>query len=245
MAVLRSLLFTAFMFASVLPWSLVIIVSRMFGPDRPYPLVVLWSRAMLSALRAICGLGFRVEGLESIPSRNSVVMIKHSSAFETIAQMVIFPRQAWILKRELMYAPFLGWALAVLQPIAINRAAGRKAVEQVLEQGRAQLELGRWIMIFPEGTRMPPGETRRYGLSGVLLAQATGRLLVPVAHDAGDFWPRRGLRKRPGTISVRIGPSVDPANRDPREVNLVIQSWIETEIAQMRGVPPPSLEAFR
>jgi 1-acyl-sn-glycerol-3-phosphate acyltransferase len=188
----------------------------------------------------LCHLNFRVEGQENIPVRNSVVLLKHSSAYETLAQFFLFPRQCWVVKHELLWAPFLGWAIAAVRPIAIDRSAGQQAVAQVLAKGKARLDEGHWVMIFPEGTRMPPGETRRYGLSGVLLAQKAGRLLVPVAHDAGDYWPRRGLRKRPGTVTFRIGPPVDPAGREPREVNEEIQAWVEAQVADLRGGKPGS-----
>jgi 1-acyl-sn-glycerol-3-phosphate acyltransferase len=148
--------------------------------------------------------------------------------------LLLFPRQSWVLKRELMWAPFFGWALSALHPIAIDRKGGQNAVGQVLEQGARRLRDGHWVMIFPEGTRMAPGETRRYGLSGTLLAQRTGRVLVPVAHNAGDFWPRRGWRKMPGTVRFCIGPVVDPAGREPREVNADIQAWIESKVSDLR-----------
>jgi len=127
------------------------------------------------------------------------------------------------------------WAI---RPIAIDRGGRQKAIAQVLAMGKARLEEGHWVMIFPEGTRVPAGETRRYGLSGVLLAQEAGRLLVPVAHDAGHYWPRRGWVKRPGTVTFRIGPPVDPAGRDPRQVNDEIQSWVEAQVATMRVSRP-------
>jgi 1-acyl-sn-glycerol-3-phosphate acyltransferase len=139
-----------------------------------------------------------------------------------------------VLKQELIWAPFFGWALGALHPIAIDRRGGHTAVGQVLEQGAERLRDGHWVMIFPEGTRMPPGQTRRYGISGTLLAQRNGRLLVPVAHNAGEFWPRRGWRKRPGTVRFCIGPPVDPAGRDPREVNAELQAWIEGKVAELR-----------
>jgi 1-acyl-sn-glycerol-3-phosphate acyltransferase len=110
---------------------------------------------------------------------------------------------------------------------AIDRGAGKSAVQSVLDQGKQRLDEGKWIVIFPEGTRMPPGETRRYGVSGALLAARNDRLIVPVAHDAGYFWPRRGLYKKPGTIRVVIGPPIAAAGREPREVNEEAQAWIE------------------
>jgi 1-acyl-sn-glycerol-3-phosphate acyltransferase len=234
MRIVGSFIFTMILFISVVPYSLVVIAARIFGEAASFAAARVWAAAVIWLARPLCGLSYRVEGRENIPAQNSVVLIKHSSAYETLVQFLLFPRQCWVLKRELMWAPFLGWALAALHPIAINRSAGRSAVEQVVAQGRRRLNDGLWIMVFPEGTRMPPGETRRYGISGTLLAQRAGRLLVPVAHNAGDYWPRRGLRKRPGEVCFSIGPPVDPAGRELREVNEQIQDWIETRVAELR-----------
>jgi 1-acyl-sn-glycerol-3-phosphate acyltransferase len=231
----RSVIFTVLMFLSVLPWSIVVAAGRLSGYSASYALVILWVRGVFWLMDKLCHLNFRIEGSENIPAQNSVVLLKHSSAYETLAQFFLFPRQCWVVKRELLWAPFLGWAIAAVRPIAINRGAGQQAVNQILAKGKARLEEGHWVMIFPEGTRMPPGETRRYGLSGVLLAQKAGRLLVPVAHNAGDYWPRRGLRKRPGTVTFRIGPAIDPAGREPRKVNDEIQAWVEAQVAELRS----------
>jgi 1-acyl-sn-glycerol-3-phosphate acyltransferase len=236
----RSVMFTVLMFLSVLLWSIVVVVGRLGGYPVSYALVVAWVRAVFWLMDKLCHLTFQVEGAENIPARNSVVLLKHSSAYETLVQFLLFPRQCWVVKRELLWAPFLGWAIAAVRPIAINRGAGQQAVAQVLTKGKARLEEGHWVMVFPEGTRMPPGETRRYGISGVLLAQVAGRLLVPVAHNAGDYWPRRGWRKRAGTVTFRIGPPVDPAGQDARKVNEQIQTWIEAQVAELRGSGPYS-----
>lgn len=233
---LRSLLFTTIMFVSAIPYSVATLLVRPFGYRTSYRVAVSWTRMITGVLKGVCGLDFAVEGRENLPDRNSIVLMKHSSAYETLVQQLMFPDQCWVLKRELMWAPFFGWALAALDPIAINRKARSGAVNQVVEQGRQQLARGRWVMVFPEGTRMPPGETRRYGISGTLLAQQAGCVVVPVAHNAGDFWPRRGLRKRPGTVIFRIGAPMDPAGRDPREFNDDVQCWIEAQVADLR--PP-------
>jgi 1-acyl-sn-glycerol-3-phosphate acyltransferase len=169
-----------------------------------------------------------------LPARSSIVLLKHSSAWETLAQIRIFPRQTWVLKRELMWVPVLGWVLYLLKPIAIDRRGGGVAVQQVLEQGRERLAEGFWIMIFPEGTRMPAGETRRYGMSGALLAQAEGLPVVPVTHNAGFFWPRRGWLKKPGTIRVVIGPPIQTMGVEPRAVNERAQQWIEGTLETLR-----------
>lgn len=147
---------------------------------------------------------------------------------------VVCPRQVWVLKRELMWIPFVGWTLPLIHAIAIDRKSGQSAVGQVLEQGKRRLAEGDWVMIFPEGTRMPPGQTRRYGVSGALLAAKTGCLVVPIAHDAGYFWPRRGLLKKPGTITVVIGTPIVASGRNPREVNEEAQRWIEGTIEGLR-----------
>lgn len=230
----RSLLFNTILFLSVAVWSIVVVIGRLWGYTVAYDLTVSWARWILAVCGKICGLHYTVEGMENLPRENSVVLLKHSSAYETIAQWCLFPRQTWVLKREVLWTPFLGWAVTGVRPIAINRQAGRRAVEQVVAQGRERLRDGLWVMIFPEGTRMPAGQTRKYGVSGALLAIDAGKLLVPVAHNAGDYWPRRGWLKRPGTVTFRIGKPVDPAGRDPREVNAEIQQWIETEVAAMR-----------
>ncbi len=152
--------------------------------------------------------------------------------------MVVFPRQVWVLKRELLWIPMVGIGVRQMHAIAIDRKAGHSAVSQVVEQGKDRLEEGDWIMIFPEGTRMPAGETRRYGVSGALLASQTGCLLVPVAHNAGFYWPRRGLMKKPGTVRVVIGPPIAAAGREVREINEEVQAWIE---ATVRSLDPASV----
>jgi 1-acyl-sn-glycerol-3-phosphate acyltransferase len=149
--------------------------------------------------------------------------------------MLVFPPQAWVLKHELLWIPIVGWAIRAMRPIAIDRGSGHVAVNQVVEEGRRRLASGMWILIFPEGTRMPAGRTRKYGVSGALLATQTGRLVIPVAHDAGSYWPRRGLRKKPGTIRVVIGPPIDPRGLEPRELNERIQTWIESTVARLQA----------
>ena len=181
-------------------------------------------------LKWLCRLDYRVEGVENLPAGNHIALWKHSSSWETVAMAVIIPRQVWVLKRELTWIPFVGWGIRLLHAIAIDRKSGRSAVSQVVSQGKDRLAEGDWVVIFPEGTRMPPGETRKYGASGAMLAIETGHLLVPVAHDAGNYWPRRGLLKKPGTIRVQIGPPVAPDGREARQLNEQVQDWIESKL---------------
>jgi 1-acyl-sn-glycerol-3-phosphate acyltransferase len=228
------MLFTAIMFGSVVPHSILIVLARPFGYRAAYWVMMLWTRTTLWLCKIICGLDYVLEDQHNIPDMNCVVILKHSSTYETIVQLILFPHETWVIKRELIWMPFLGWAIGGVRPIAINRSAGRAAVQQVVEKGKKRLAEGIWVMIFPEGTRMKSGSTRPYGVSGTLLAQESGRLLLPVAHNAGDFWPRRGLRKRPGTVRFCFGPPVDPSGKDPREVNAELQNWIETKVAELR-----------
>lgn len=191
-----------------------------------------WSRGMLWAGRLICGLEWVVEGGENLPAEPSVIYIKHSSVFETYAQVGVFPPHAWVVKEELRWVPVIGWAASAMKCIAIDRRGGGEAVKQVIRQGKARLAEGIWITIFPEGTRMPPGQTRRYGISGAAPAREAGCLLVPVAHNARDFFPRNGLPERPGRIRICIGPPVDPSRQEPKETNKITQAWIETKMAE-------------
>jgi len=233
MLLLRSLVFQFYFFASVG------IVAGTLFLLWPFPftwrsaVVRAWGYSMLWVGRAVCGLDYVVEGRENIPLEPSVIMIKHTTVFETYAQLAIFPPQTWVVKRELQWIPLFGWGLAAMRPIAINRNAGRTAITQVIEQGRELLGKGIWITIFPEGTRMPPGETRKYGVSGAALARDMQCPIVPVAHNAGDFWPRRGLKKRPGLIRFCIGPPIDPAGRAPKETNLMVQAWVESRMREI------------
>ncbi|HET7370019.1 MAG TPA: lysophospholipid acyltransferase family protein [Gammaproteobacteria bacterium] len=231
----RSLIFTIFMLVSLIIYAIGVLLSAALPLAWREAIPPAWANLTLSALRLICGLGYRVEGAENIPDEAGVAFWKHQSMWETIAQIVVFPRQCWVLKKSLMTIPFVGWALRIYNPIAINRGAGRRAVEQVIEQGRDRLASERWVMIFPEGTRMPPGTTRRYGMSGILLAEKAGRPIVPVAHNAGDFWRRNGILKRPGMIVVRIGKPVYTNGRPLEVVANEVQTWIE---AQMKDISP-------
>jgi 1-acyl-sn-glycerol-3-phosphate acyltransferase len=228
MQLLRSVLFTGFFLLWTFCYGVFIVLASLVLPFRGrFALARVYAHSVLVVLRWTCGLGYRVEGRENLPAGNHIALIKHASTWETVAQMVLVPQQVWVLKRELLWLPVIGWSLMLLRSIAVNRGAGGSAVKGVLEQGRKRLAEGKWIVIFPEGTRMPPGETRRYGVSGALLAAENDRFIVPIAHDAGYFWPRRGLIKKPGTIRVVIGPPISAAGRDPREVNAEAQDWIE------------------
>ena len=199
-----------------------------------YRVVMQWTSFNIWWLGVTCGLRHRVEGLENIPEQATIVLCKHQSTWETLVLPRYFSPQTWVLKRELLRIPFFGWGLATLRPIAIDRAAGRDALEQVLEQGRRRLAEGIWVVVFPEGTRVAPGKRRRYRLGGAVLAEKTGRAVVPVAHNAGDYWPRRGFLKRPGTIRLVIGKPIPSEGLSATEINARAAQWIESTVRELR-----------
>jgi 1-acyl-sn-glycerol-3-phosphate acyltransferase len=230
---LGSLIFTPFMMIWTVCFGLAYCVLCLFLPWRGrFWLTRLMTYVCFAAARVLCGLKYTVEGRENLPrDGQQVILMKHSSTWETFGIMVLFPPLVWVMKREILWIPFVGWGCLLARCIAIDRKAGASAVNQVLSQGKHRMEkLGAWILVFPEGTRMAHGETRRYGSSGALLAAQQKCKIVPVAHNSGYFWPRRGLLKKRGTIRVVIGPPIEAAGRDVREVNEEAQRWIEAHI---------------
>ena len=171
-----------------------------------YRFITRWSRFNLWWLGVTCGLRFVVEGAGNLPGEPSVVLCRHESMWETLALQTLFAPQTWLLKKSLLRVPFFGWGLALLRPIAIDRAAGREAIRRLVREGGRALDDGAWVVVFPEGTRLAPGERRPFHRGGAFLAARTGRAIVPVAHNSGDFWRRRRFIKRPGTIRMVIGP---------------------------------------
>lgn len=237
MLTIRSLLFTLSLFLSALIGGTIELLI-FWAPFRwKWAVARAWAGYNLWAGRVLCGMRVITEGSENLPDEPSVALIKHTTAMETYWQIWGLPPQVWVLKRELLLIPLFGWGVGlVMKPIAINRKAGGPAVRQVIEQGRKKLAQGLWISMFPEGTRVLPGETRRYGVSGAAVAKEVGCPIVPVAHNAGDFWPRRGLRKHAGTIRFCIGPPIDPAGRSPKETNLIAQEWIENKMRDISAL---------
>ena len=233
MQLLKSLFFTAFMMVSALAFGGFMALCFLAPYRTQFAIARSWARLQFWLLAKVCGLTFTVEGRERIPAGNHIVMSNHTSAWETIAQFLIFPPQVWVLKRELLWIPLIGWGLKLLRPISINRGAGHRAVNQVIEQGKERLADGLWIIIFPEGTRVVAGEKRKYGVSGALLATETGKFVVPLSHNASDFWVRRGIVKKAGTIRVVIGEPIVATGKDARELNDEVRRSIEAGLARI------------
>jgi 1-acyl-sn-glycerol-3-phosphate acyltransferase len=226
---LRSSLFAAALIVITPPYAAVALATFALPRMLRYRIISGWSRLVVFLARAILGIDCRVEGRENLPRRPAVILAKHQSAWETLAFQQIFPPQVHVLKRELLWIPFFGWGLALMSPIAIDRSRGVAALRSIARRGRERLAQGFWIVVFPEGTRVAPGERRAYQLGGAWLAAASGAPIVPVAHNAGRVWPRNAFVKRPGTVTVRIGPPIEAANRDAKTLNALAESWIEEQ----------------
>lgn len=197
-----------------------------------------WARLLLWSLKNIVGLRYKVVGMEYIPSSPAIICAKHQSGWETLALQEIFPLQVYVAKKELFLIPFFGWGLKMAKTIGIDRKAGSKAAAQLLEQGRARKQEGFWITIFPEGTRIKPGERGRYKQGAAKMAKLFEMDLVPVAHNSGEFWPKNSFLKYPGEIEVRIGAPVAHNSGSEQELTSVCENWIETQQAEISGRGP-------
>jgi 1-acyl-sn-glycerol-3-phosphate acyltransferase len=198
-----------------------------------YQIITQWPRLMTWALKVICRLDYHVQGAENLPHYPVVIASKHQSAWETLSFQDIFCKPTWVLKRELLWIPFFGWGLRSIRPIAIDRSQRRQAMQQVLAQGIERLKAGHSVIIFPEGTRVAPGERKRYGLGAANLALAANVPIVPVAHNAGIFWRRNAFIKYPGTIQVVIGPPIQVEGKTAQAIMLEIETWIEETVQHL------------
>ncbi len=192
-------------------------------------LVKFWIAYSLGCLKFFCGLDYVIEGLENIPDSGFIVMSKHSSTWETIAIQRFFRPMIWVVKRELTWIPFFGWALKSMDTIALNRGTGRKAIKQLVQESKVQMDAGRILMLFPEGTRVPPMQSKPFKIGGAIVSQQTGYSVLPIAHNAGEYWPRHSWIKWPGTIRVVIGKPIEPQNKRPEEIIAEVAGWIQDE----------------
>lgn len=240
MVAVRSSLYLLFLFLTVVVFSVPLSLVGWVLPQTILGRIGrFWARINLAALGKICGLRYRVTGLENLRHEPCVVLCKHQSAWETIAlRGLLSPTHTWVLKRELLWLPFFGWGIAPYRPIAIDRSAGRRAIRQVLGEGTRALNQGRTVVIFPEGTRVAPGQRGRYGLGGALLAEKSGFPVLPIAHNAGVYWRRRNLRKYPGVVEVVIGEPLATQGLGAAEINRRVEAWIEDRVAALPGDRP-------
>lgn len=238
MVFLRSLLFNLIQALITIPFGLFPLLAWMLPPLTRYRIIALWGRMVIPLAKVILGIRFRVEGLENLPREPAVVLSKHQSAWETIAFQQIFPPVSFVLKKSLLRIPFFGWGLAMFSPIAIDRGAGREALKQLEKQGQERLRDGFWVLVFPEGTRVAPGAKGNYQVGGAWLACKAGAPVAPVAHNAGQCWPKNAFIKRPGEITVRIGPAIPTKGRKANEVSKEAEAWIEAAMARLHEESP-------
>jgi len=231
---LRSALYLALLTVTVVPYAIAVILWSWVPHPQRYWLVTGWTRFAIFSARVLCGIRCEVLGRENLPDGPAILLSKHQSAWETLWLTTAMPHPlTFVYKRELNYLPFFGWALATLGMINIDRSRGANAFEQVVQQGALCLARGWWIVIFPEGTRTAPGAPPRYKSGGARLSVRTGTPIVPIALNSGELWPRRAFLKIPGTITVSIGPPIDPAGRTAEDVASLIQDWIENEMHRL------------
>ena len=227
----RQALYLVLLVVTVAPYSIAVLAWSWVPNPRRYWLVTGWTRFAVWCAKVVCGIRCEVQGAGNLPDGPAIVQCKHQSAWETLWLTTAMPRPlTFVYKRELNYLPFFGWGIATLDMINIDRSRGNDAFEQVVEQGTPRLARGWWIVIFPEGTRTLPGAHPRYKTGGARLSVRTQTPIVPIAVNSGELWPRKAFLKRPGTITVSIGPPIDPAGRSAEDMATLVEGWIETEM---------------
>lgn len=218
-----------FSFATILHSVVCILVLPWLDVPRRFKVAIQLNRFVLWWFGKACGVTYRIEGLENLPvGGNGVLVSNHQSEWETFYLQTIVSPLCTVLKKELLRVPFFGWALALIKPIAIDRGARTGALKQIQQQGREKLKQGFWVLIFPEGTRVNPGEHRKFSKTGALLAEQSGRPLIPVAHNAGTVWPARGFMKNPGVLHLVIGEPINPDGLSVNELYRQSTDWIES-----------------
>jgi 1-acyl-sn-glycerol-3-phosphate acyltransferase len=230
MIYIRSIIFSIFLVALTIPYALFSFLTFPFKREIRYTLIVSWTKWVILAAKTICGIRYRIEGWDNIPHSGVIFLAKHQSRWETLALPALIPLLSFVYKRELHYIPFFGWGIALCGMIPINRGSARQALAQVVRDGGARIKEGWNVVMFPEGTRTAPGQSLRYKVGGAHLAVSTKTPVVPIAHNAGDCWPKGTFVKRPGLITLIFGPPIAPDNMTPDQLNEKVAAWIETEM---------------
>ncbi|HEV2611751.1 MAG TPA: lysophospholipid acyltransferase family protein [Noviherbaspirillum sp.] len=236
---IRSLLFSLLMIVATVIWAPLCFLFAPLSYNRRYYMTVRWNVFIIWAAKTICGIRYQVKGMENLPDAPVVLLSKHQSAWETIFYCFTMPRPpVFVFKKELTYIPFFGWGIALMRMIPIDRSKAKDAFAQVVEQGKKRLADGQWIIIFPEGTRIPVGQRGRYKSGGARLAIETNTLAVPIAVNSGECWPKNSFIKKPGVITVSIGKPISPQGRSATELMQQVENWIESE---MRVISSPGI----
>ena len=234
MLLLRSIAFLLFLFVTVAPWGIMSCLAFPLRMPRRYFLITYWTTIAIWGAKHIVGIDYRVIGLENVPDRvkqgGVIFLAKHQSRYETLLFRTLFKYMCYVYKRELHWVPFFGWGIALCDMIPIDRARGKEALDQVARVGGKKLHEGWNMVMFPEGTRVAPGQKKRYKIGCTYLSIATRVPVVPIAHNAGDFWPRGKWVKTPGTVTVVIGPPIHPGDMNAEQQMARVEAWIEAEM---------------
>jgi len=234
MAVVRSLLFLLILLVVTPPYTLGVVILCLPLPHHMRRrTVVPWVNFTIWLVKHVLGMPYRLLGAENIPARASIVLAKHQSAWETFMLQEVFRDTVFVWRKEIKYLPFFGWALASIPMIETDRSASRSSLTRLVDQGRDRLDKGYTVIIFPEGTRSRPGLKNRYKVGGAHLAVETGTPVVPVALNSGEFGGRNLLFGKRGTVTVSVGPAIDPRGLTANEVTRLAEDWIEAEMARI------------
>lgn len=242
---IRSVLHLLFMAVTVIPWALAVVIAAPFlNSSQIYWMCAGWLKLAVNSGTVILGIRNQVIGYENLPvgtTAPAVLLVKHQSLWETFSMAALMPHPlAFVFKKELLKVPFFGWAMARMDMIHIDRADGARAFVKVVQQGQRLLDQGTWVIMFPEGTRIPRGEKGLYKTGGTRLAVRTGAPVIPVAVTSAKCWPRKAFIKKPGTVEFSIGKPIPSVGREPDELMREVENWIETE---MRRLDPTAYPA--
>ena len=230
---MRSTIFWFFHFVSMVVVVSLVLVFFWLPVNQRYAIGSSWAKMNMHFLRWFCGLDYQLKGKENIPGEASLVISNHQSTWETMSFQHFLPNQLWVMKKELFRVPIFGWGLALMSPIAIDRSAGKKAVDQIVEQGEEKLNQGRWVIVFPEGTRISAGVESKFKMGAFIFASRISHPVLPIAHNAGEFWPKHSFIKYPGTITVSIGEPFNANGLDASDIKQKVESWIRSELKEI------------
>ncbi|WP_431478284.1 lysophospholipid acyltransferase family protein [Massilia eburnea] len=238
---LRSALFMVLMAIATVIWSGVCMLAAPLPYNKRYFITSRWNVFIVWCAKWICGINYRFKGYENFPDAPAIILSKHQSAWETIFLLANLPRPlVFVFKKEILYIPFFGWGIALLRMIPIDRKQGKNAFKSVVAHGKRRLKDGQWIIMFPEGTRIPVGQQGKYKSGGTRLAVETGAVVVPIAMNSGECWPKNSFIKKPGTITVSVGKPISSEGKTPDELMEQVEQWIESE---MRVISPHAYSA--
>ena len=221
------------MFLFTIPFTLISLFTFPLAQKYRYRFISLWAKTMIQWLKFTCNLSFEIHGSENIPNKPCIVFCNHQSAWETLALQIALPQQVWVLKRELLLIPFFGWGLWLTSPIAIDRSSGKKALLQMFNQGLTKIQKGFFIIVFPEGTRANLNEDKKYHIGGSWLAKKIDCPVLPIAHNAGYFWPKNSFLKHPGKITLKIGPLIETHELSTDQINESAKKWINSNVEKI------------